>query len=94
MRRIRLQIDISGTKEDEAWSHLNQFADIVDSRFGPDEGSGGPCRHASADPHLRGEWWGAVVMVDNNFLAEYALPHYLEQSRVIDAYIEQQEDGP
>ncbi len=93
MRTIRMRIDISGTIGAEAWSQLHPFSEIQSARFGPEEGSSGPCRHAPGDPHLPGEWWGAVVSVEQNFLAEYALPHYLEQTRVMDAYIEREEDG-
>jgi hypothetical protein len=88
MRRLRMKIDISGTVGDDAWRKLNHFSEVKGGEFGPACGSGGPCRHAADQPHAAGEWWGAVIDVGNNFVAEYALPHYLEQPRVIDAYIE------
>lgn len=43
--------------------------------------------HEPGETHPAGEWRGAVVTLES-FLAEYALPHYLEQARVIDAYID------
>ena len=86
-----MQIDISGTVGESAWEELRHFPWIEDGRFGPEEGAGGPCRHAPEEPHLPGEWCGAVVILEN-FLAEYALPHYLEQDRVMDAYIEAAEE--
>ena len=92
MRRVRLQIDISGTIGDAVWKDLRHFPEILGGAFGPEEGSSGPCEHAPHKPHRDGEWCGAVVFVEN-FLAEYALPHYLEQPRVRDAYIEEAE-GP
>jgi len=88
MRSIRMRIDISGTKGEEAWKQLRHFSEAQMLEFGPQEGSSGPCLHSLAEPHLPGEWWGAVVGVEHHFLAEYVLPHYLEQSRVLDAYIE------
>ena len=94
VRRIWLKIDLKGTLGEGAWAEIQQFPDVSEMRFGPEEGSGGPCQHLNAEPHPAGEWWGAVVVLDNNFLAEYALPHYLEQARVLDAFIEQMEDGP
>ena len=87
MRRLRLQIDISGTIGEAAWESLHHFPDIQSSHYGPEEGSSGPCLHESSEPHHAGEWRGAVVTLES-FLAEYALPHYLKQTRVIDAYIE------
>ena len=92
MRRVRLQIDISGTLGDEAWRELHHFAEIHGGVFGPQEGSSGPCDHAPHEPHRDGEWCGAVVFVED-FLAEYALPQYLEQPRVMDAYIEEAEEA-
>ncbi len=92
VRNIRLKIDIGGTVGQEVWNQLVPFAEETSARFGPGEGSSGPCQHAPSQPHLSGEWWGAVVCVENNFLAEYALPHYLEQPRVIDAYIEPEQE--
>ena len=88
MRRVRLKIDISGTLGDEAWGSLRPFAEVKSAHFGPGQGSSGPCRHAPSEQHSPGEWWGAVITVEANFLADYALPHYLEQARVLDAFIE------
>ena len=87
MRKLRLQIDISGTTGNEAWERLHHFSEIHSSRCSPEEGSSGPCLHEPGEPHPAGEWRGAVVILES-FLAEYALPHYLEQARVIDAYID------
>jgi len=86
--RIRLQIDIGGTVGTDAWDVLRQYEEASGGRFGPAEGSSGPCRHPSDAPHAAGEWWGAVVLVENHLLAEYAVAHYLEQPRVKDAYID------
>jgi len=86
--RIRLQIDISGTVGTEAWDTLRHYEEVSGGRFGPEEGSSGPCQHASFEPHREGEWFGAVVLLENHLLAEYAVAHYLEQPRVKDAYID------
>ncbi len=87
MRKLRLQIDISGTTGNEAWESLRHFSEIQSSRCSPEEGSSGSCLHEPNAPHPAGEWRGAVVILES-FLAEYALPHYLKQARVIDAYID------
>lgn len=86
MRTICLKIDLSGTIGDEAWRGMQHFSEIGETGFGHAHGSSGPCRHPDDQPHPKGEWRGAFVKVDD-FLAEYALPHYLEQERVLDAEI-------
>jgi hypothetical protein len=86
--RIRLQIDVGGTIGTEAWDGLKQYEEVSGGRFGPDEGSSGSCEHADGEPHRRGEWFGAVIDLEHHLLAEYALAHYLEQPRVLDAYLD------
>ena len=88
MTRVRLQIDISGTVGTEAWDSLRQYEEVSGGRFGPEEGASGPCRHRPEEPHRPGEWCGAVIELEHHLLAEYAVAHYLEQPRVLDASIE------
>ena len=82
---VRLKIDISGTRGDEAWRGLRQFGEAKSVAFGPQFGSSGPCRHPADAPHAKGEWRGAEVRLPNSLLAQYAVSHYLEQDRVLDA---------
>lgn len=93
MKKLRLQIDISGTMGEAAWRSLSHFPDVRSSRYGPELGSSGPCQHHPQEPHREGEWCGGVLVLDD-FLAEYALPHYLEQARVLDACIEASDKSP
>ena len=88
MTQIRLKIDIGGTVGTEAWDRLRHYEEISGGRFGQQEGSSGPCRHEPDEPHRKGEWCGAVIELDNHLLAEYAVAHYLEQPRVLDAYLD------
>jgi len=85
MSTVRLKIDVSGTVGDEAFRKLNQYEEIQSAQFGPAFGSSGPCKHAPNAPHARGEWIGAEIKVATPLLAQYAVSHYLEQDRVIDA---------
>jgi hypothetical protein len=85
MALIRLKIDVSGTVGDEAWRGLQQFDQIQNASFGPQFGSGGPCKHAANAPHGKGEWIGAEICLQTPLLAQYAVSHYLEQERVLDA---------
>jgi hypothetical protein len=84
---VRLKIDISGTRGDEAWRSLAQFDENLGVAYGPQFGSSGSCRHPVDAPHGPGEWRGAEVRLPSNLIAQYAVAHYLEQPRVLDADI-------
>ena len=85
MSTIRLKIDVSGTVGDGAWRQIKPYEEIQSADFGPQFGSGGRCNHPLNAPHNKGEWIGAEVKVATPLLAQYAVSHYLEQDRVIDA---------
>jgi hypothetical protein len=85
MAIVRLKIDVSGTRGDEAWKNLRQFDQIQSAAFGPQFGSSGPCKHPPSEPHAKGEWIGAEIRLQTPLLAQYAVSHYLEQDRVLDA---------
>lgn len=85
MSILRLKIDVSGTVGDEAWRELRQFDEIKRAAFGPQFGSSGACKHAPGEPHGKGEWMGAEIELQTPLLAQYAVSHYLEQDRVLDA---------
>ncbi|MGH9546012.1 MAG: hypothetical protein ACRD23_12430 [Terriglobales bacterium] len=85
MTTVKLKIDVSGTVGDEAWRNLRQFDEIQGAAFGPKYGSSGPCKHAANLPHAKGEWIGAEILLETPLLAQYAVSHYLEQDRVLDA---------
>lgn len=85
---VRLKIDVGGTIGDEAWRGLSAFEQSQSAAFGPEFGASAKCQHAPNTPHPRGEWIGARVVVANSLLAQYAVSHYLEQERVLDADIE------
>ncbi len=88
MSNVRLKIDIGGTVGDEAWQHIRQFDEIQSASYGPAFGSSGECKHPPNAPHVKGEWRGALVKVRDPLLAQYAVSHYLEQERVLDADVE------
>jgi hypothetical protein len=85
MATVRLKIDVSGTYGNEAWTSLQQFDQIQSAAFGPQFGSRGSCKHAQGEPHAKGEWIGAEIQLQTPLLAQYAVSHYLEQERVLDA---------
>ena len=81
---VKLKIDLNGTRDDEAWRALRHFDPILAAHYGPAFG-GTHCRHAPGTPHPAGEWWAAEVKLATPLLAQYAISHYLEQPRVLDA---------
>ena len=85
MTIVKLKIDVSGTIRDEAWRGLRQFDEIQSAAFGPKFGASGTCKHAANLPHGKGEWIGAEIRLETPLLAQYAVSHYLEQERVLDA---------
>jgi hypothetical protein len=85
MTIVKLKIDVSGTVGDEAWRNLRQFDEIQSGAFGSKFGSSGTCKHAANLPHTKGEWIGAEIQLETPLLAQYAVSHYLEQDRVLDA---------
>jgi hypothetical protein len=95
MSTVRLKIDVSGTVSDEAWREIQQFDQIQSADFGPQFGSGGlspshvatalPPIQARRNPYPKGAWIGAEIKLLTPLLAQYAVSHYLEQERVLDA---------
>jgi hypothetical protein len=85
MATVRLRIDVSSTVGDDAWTRLQQFDPIQKAAFGPQFGTSGTCKHPPNAPHAKGEWIGAEITLQTPLLAQYAVAHYLEQNRVLDA---------
>src|SRR4029077_2789051 len=98
MSTVRLKIDVAGTAGDEAWREIKQFDQIQSADFGPQFGSGGlppshvatapsavPPSKAKRNPYPKGAWIGAEIRLLTPLLAQYAVSHYLEQERVLDA---------
>ena|SRR5690349_11119284 len=95
MSIVRLKIDVSGTHGDAAFRNLQQFEQIESASFGPQFGYGrapktispssGACDHPASAAHLPGEWIGAEIRLQTPLLAQYAVSHYLQQDRVLDA---------
>ena len=88
MSTVRLKIDVSGTVGDQAFRALQHFDEMQSAAFGPAFGSSGECHHPADAPHPKGEWIGAEIKVKTPLLAQYAVSHYLEQDRVLDADVE------
>ena len=98
MPLVRLKIDVAGTVGDAVWREIKQFDQIQSAKFGPQFGSGGlSASHvatpdsavqpsdATRNPYPKGAWIGAEIKLQTPLLAQYAISHYLEQERVLDA---------
>jgi hypothetical protein len=98
MSIVKLKIDVSGTIGDEAWREIKPFDQIQSAKFGPQFGSGGlSANHvataasapapseAKRTTYPKGAWIGAEIKLQTPLLAQYAVSHYLEQERVLDA---------
>ena len=83
MRLVRVKVDIGGTRGEEAWRALRRFEEVepATERFRLF------CGHGPEVLHRAGEW-GEATLAFEDFVAEYALAHYLKQERVIDAEVE------
>jgi hypothetical protein len=85
MSTLRLKIDVSGTTGDQAWREINQYDQIQSATFGPQFGSNGLANRPPGIPYAKDEWIGAEIKLQTPLLAQYAMSHYLEQARVLDA---------
>jgi hypothetical protein len=83
MKLVRVKVDIGGTVGDAAWTGLRHFEEVepreeVFRLF---------CGHEGGELHDLGEW-GEATLKFEDFIAEYAVAHYLKQPGVIDADVE------
>jgi hypothetical protein len=83
MKLVRVKVDISGTLGEEAWTAMPQFEEVepreqIFRTF---------CGHGPGEVHGPGEW-GEATLLFEDFIAEYAVAHYLRQDRVLDADLE------
>jgi hypothetical protein len=95
MSIVKLKVDVAGTVGDEAWREIKQFDQIQSADFGPQFGNGGlptsyvasavPPSGARRNPYPKDAWIGAEIRLQTPLLAQYAVSHYLEQDRVLDA---------
>ena len=83
MKLVRVKVDIGGTRGAEAWAAIRRFEEVepreeVFRLF---------CGHDAGQVHQPGEWGEATLRFED-FIAEYAVAHYLKQPGVLDADME------
>ena len=82
---VRLQIDVSGTRGEEVWRNLRHFDLGEVASMESNRESGETCKHPADAVHPEGEFFSTTIQVETMLLAQYAVAHYLEQNRVLDA---------
>ena len=60
MKKIYLELDVSGTKGDEAWGKIEQPKGFVRADL-----QSVPCDHAEKKSHSKGEWCEVSVHVED-----------------------------
>jgi hypothetical protein len=88
MPTVKLKIDVSGTVGDEVWRRLRHFDQEKSASFEYRSANGRACKHSADARHAKGEFIVAKIRVETPLLAQYAVAHYLEQERVVDADVE------
>jgi hypothetical protein len=88
MPTVKLKIDVSGTVGDEVWRRLRHFDQEKSASLEYRSVNGGSCNHSANAHHAKGDLIVAKIRVDTPLLAQYAVAHYLEQERVVDADVE------
>jgi hypothetical protein len=88
MPTVKIKIDVSGTVGDEVWRNLRHFEQGKSASFEYRSANGRACKHPAAARHAKGEFIVAKIRVETPLLAQYAVAHYLEQERVVDADVE------
>jgi hypothetical protein len=83
MKLVRVKVAIGGTLGLQAWRALRHFEELeprqeVFRLF---------CGHGEDELHAAGEW-GEATLTYEDFIAEYAVAHYLQQPGVIDADVD------
>ena len=88
MPTVKMKIDVSGTVGDKVWRNLRHFDQEQSASFEYRSANVEACNHPGSALHAKGEFIFAKIRVETPLLAQYAVAHYLEQDRVVDADVE------
>ena len=88
MPSVRLQIDVSGTRGEEVWRKLRHFELAESSCVDSQPEAIHAFNHSTGAVHSDGECIIGAIQVETALLAQYAVAHYLEQDRVLDADVD------
>ncbi|MBI3804383.1 MAG: hypothetical protein HY282_11550 [Nitrospirae bacterium] len=85
MKKLWLELDISGTLGDDAWIDIEQPKGFVEGAVVNDPSQ--PCSHSIDQPHAEGEWREVRVSVED-LHAEDAMRFYKEKERILSVEVE------
>lgn len=80
MKKIYLELDISGTTGNEAWNTIEQPKGFITADF--QETKDAPCDHAVKEPHGEGEWREVLVQVEDDRF-DKAVDFYKKHERIL-----------
>ncbi|MFQ5588477.1 MAG: hypothetical protein ACE5F7_06525 [Nitrospiria bacterium] len=80
MKKIYLELDVSGTTGDEAWNAIEQPKGFISAVI--QDASDSPCNHADQESHSAGEWREVSVQVEAACFDE-AVDFYKKNERIL-----------
>ena len=80
MKKIWLELDVAGTKGDEAWNGIEKPKGFIEAGILIPKDS--PCQHTPKKPHEKGEWREVWVEVEDPFFHD-VVQFYKDQARVL-----------
>jgi hypothetical protein len=81
LKKLWLEVDVSGTLGDDAWVDLEQPKGFIDGGITKESSQSG-CNHPIDLPHSEGEWREAWVQIEDLHV-EDAIRFYKEKERVL-----------
>ncbi|MFY9269789.1 MAG: hypothetical protein WAO55_08605 [Candidatus Manganitrophaceae bacterium] len=81
MKKLWLELDISGTLGEDAWLDLEQPKGFIEGAVVKEPSQPG-CDHPIDQPHPEGEWREVQVLVEDLHLEDAAL-FYKEKDRIL-----------
>ncbi len=79
MKKIYLELDVSGTKENEAWIEIEQPKGFIVSDLKKVEAQ---CKHPEKEAHSEGEWREISVQIEEDFFND-AVVFYKSIDRIL-----------
>ncbi len=80
MKKIYLELDVSGTLGDDAWNEIEQPKGFISADF---QGTGDvACDHTAKKKHSEGEWREVLVRVEAPCFEE-AVDYYKKNDRIL-----------
>jgi hypothetical protein len=82
LKHLWVEIDLSGTLHDKAWTEMEQPAGFVKGEMQV------TCGHPTQKPHAEGEWGEVYVALEETSMQE-AVQFYKKQDRILAVELEE-----